>query len=67
MTHYAAIWIYGNYYTNVKPPAGELTFIIIFGVIFLVAFAYLVMRFYDIPVRKYLTRKRLQGQKNLSS
>ena len=67
MTHYAAIWIYGNYYTNVKPPAAELTFIIISGVILLVGFAYLVMRFYDIPVRKYLTRKRLQGRKNLSS
>jgi peptidoglycan/LPS O-acetylase OafA/YrhL len=60
MTHYAVIWIFGNYYTNEKPAAGELTFIIITGVIILVAVAYLVMVFYDIPVRKYLARKYRQ-------
>jgi peptidoglycan/LPS O-acetylase OafA/YrhL len=64
MTHYAAIWIFGNYFTNEKPPAGELIFIIISGVILLVGFAYLVMRFYDIPLRKYLTKKRLEGKKS---
>jgi peptidoglycan/LPS O-acetylase OafA/YrhL len=62
MTHYAAIWIFGNYFTNEKPPAGELTFIIISGIVFLVGFAYLVMRFYDVPVRRYLSKKRLQGK-----
>lgn len=57
MTHYAAIWIFGNYYTIGKPPAGELPYIIIPGVIFLVIIAYLVMVFYDIPVRRYLVKK----------
>jgi len=57
MTHYAAIWVFGNYFTNKKPPAGELTYIVITGTILLVVFAYLVMRFYDIPVRRYLTKK----------
>lgn len=61
MTHYAAIWIFGNYYTNEKPTAGELPYIIIPGIIFLVVVAYLVMRFYDIPVRRYLAKKRQQG------
>ena len=61
MTHYAAIWVFGNYYTNEKPPAGELPYIIIPGIIFLVVIAYLVMVFYDIPVRRYLTKKRQQG------
>jgi len=60
MTHYAAIWVFGNYFTNEKPPAGELACIIITGIILLVVFAYLVMRFYDIPVRKYLAKKRRQ-------
>jgi len=58
MTHYAAIWVFGNYYTSKKPTAGELPYIIIPGIIFLVLVAYLVMRFYDIPVRKYLAQKR---------
>ncbi|MGN6532434.1 MAG: acyltransferase family protein [Ginsengibacter sp.] len=63
MTHYAAIWVFGNYFTNEKPATDELTYIIILGVIFMVGFAYLVMKFYDMPVRKYLTKKRQQRQK----
>jgi peptidoglycan/LPS O-acetylase OafA/YrhL len=57
MTHYAAIWVFGNFYTNEKPPAGQLPYIIIPGIIFMIGFAYLAMRFYDIPVRRYLTKK----------
>ena len=63
MTHYAAIWVFGNYYTNEKPPAGSLPYIIILGIIFLVVIAYFVMVFYDIPVRRYLAKKRQQGRK----
>lgn len=58
MTHYAAIWIFGNYFTNKKPSLDELTIVIILGVIFLVVFAYAVMVFYDIPVRRYLGKKK---------
>ncbi|MGV3589901.1 MAG: acyltransferase family protein [Adhaeribacter sp.] len=58
MTHYAAIWVFGNYYTKEKPSAGELTYIVILGSIFLVVIAYLVMRFYDVPVRKYLAKRK---------
>ena len=58
MTHYAAIWVFGNYYTNKKPSADELPYIIITGVIFLVIFAYLAMILYDIPVRRWLAKKR---------
>lgn len=61
MTHYAAIWIFGNYFTTQKPASGELTLVIVGGVIFLVLVAYLAMVLYDIPVRKYLGRKRRQG------
>lgn len=64
MTHYAAIWVFGNYYTNEKPPAAELPFIIIAGIIILIGFAYLVMRLYDIPLRKYLAKKRQLAQKH---
>ncbi len=58
MTHYAALWMFGNYYTSQKPATMQLTFIIIAGVILLVGTAYLVMVIYDIPLRKYLTDKR---------
>jgi peptidoglycan/LPS O-acetylase OafA/YrhL len=67
MTHYAAIWVFGNYFTNEKPSASELPYIIIPGVIFLVVIAYLVMVFYDIPVRRYLTQKRQQARKRALS
>ena len=62
MTHYAAIWVFGNYFTNKKPPAGELPYIIITGIVFLIVIAYLAMVFYDIPVRRYLKKKWLQGK-----
>lgn len=61
MTHYAALWMYGNYYLSHKPGTMQLTFIIITGVALLVGLSYLVMVFYDIPVRKYLTERRRQG------
>jgi peptidoglycan/LPS O-acetylase OafA/YrhL len=64
MTHYAVIWIFGNYYTNEKPPIGELPYIIIPGIILLVVIAYLVMKFYDIPLRRNLTKKWRQGLKH---
>lgn len=66
MTHYAAIWVFGNYFTNKKPPVSALPYIIIPGVIFLVVIAYFVMVYYDIPVRRYLTKKRVQEQKPTS-
>ena len=58
MTHYAVLWMFGNYYTSHKPGAAQLAFIIIAGLILLVGAAYLVMIAYDIPVRKYLSEKR---------
>ncbi|MFC0518923.1 acyltransferase family protein [Mucilaginibacter angelicae] len=60
MTHYAVMWIFGNYYTANKPDTIHLTYIIIGGLIVLIIFAYLVMIGYDIPLRRYLTEKRKQ-------
>ncbi|MFW0714356.1 acyltransferase family protein [Pedobacter sp. N23S346] len=60
MTHYAAIWMFSNYYNVHKPQGSELAMIIIVGVAVLLLLAYLTMIFYDIPVRKYLSRKRVQ-------
>lgn len=57
MTHYAVLWMFGNYYTTHKVSTLELTLIIVVSTIVLVGFAYLVMVVYDVPLRKYLTSK----------
>ncbi|TZF81354.1 acyltransferase [Pedobacter sp. BS3] len=58
MTHYAAIWIFGNYFTTYKPAMAQLYVIVPVGTLLLIGFAYLVMVLYDIPVRRYLSSKR---------
>ena len=61
MTHYAVIWMFGNYYTKHKPGPEKLAVIIIISLFLLVGIAYLAMRFYDNPVRRYLSSKRKSG------
>jgi peptidoglycan/LPS O-acetylase OafA/YrhL len=63
MTHYAALWFFGNYYAKYQPAGGELFAIVSIGVIVLVAFGYLVMRYFDEPVRAYLNKKRIERMK----
>ena len=59
MTHYAAIWIFGNYFINHKPAGAELPIIVIGGTLVLIAIAYAAMVFYDEPVRNYLKNRFL--------
>jgi peptidoglycan/LPS O-acetylase OafA/YrhL len=58
MTHYAAIWLFGHYYTRYKPDTTELLLIVALGTALLIGIAYAVMVLYDIPVRKYLSSKK---------
>ena len=58
MTHYAVLWMFGNYLTSHQPEASQLTYIIIAGILLLVGAAYLVMVVYDIPIRKFLSPKK---------
>jgi peptidoglycan/LPS O-acetylase OafA/YrhL len=58
MTHYAFIWIFGHYYYTAKPGTTETGIIVICGTLLLVAFSYLVMKFYDTPLRKYLHKRQ---------
>lgn len=58
MTHYAVLWMFGNYYTSSAPGAMQSTLIVTIGVVLLIGFAYLVMVLYDIPLRRYLSSKR---------
>ncbi|MBB5396452.1 acyltransferase [Mucilaginibacter sp. AK015] len=64
MTHYAVIWMFGNYYSSHKPGTSQLALIIIAGIIVLVGVAWLVMVFYDTPVRRYLTERRKRALRN---
>ena len=57
MTHYAVIWMFGNYYITNKPDTIQLTLIVSIGALLLIGLAYIVMVVYDIPVRRYLTSR----------
>ncbi|NCU03587.1 MAG: acyltransferase, partial [Chitinophagaceae bacterium] len=57
MTHYAFMWIFGHYLSAQKPGTTELTIVVVAGTVLLIVFSYLVMKFYDTPVRKYLHRR----------
>lgn len=61
MTHYMAIWVFANYYNTYKPEGIKLALIIVGGVITLVSLAYLTMILFDIPIRKYLSKKRINA------
>lgn len=58
MTHYWIIWIFGNYLTMYKPAGFNLALIVVAGTLVILVVAYLAMRLYDIPVRRYLTARR---------
>lgn len=58
MIHYESIWVFWNYLKMYKPEKSEIAMVITIGTVVLVALAYLVLKFYDIPVRRYLSQKR---------
>jgi peptidoglycan/LPS O-acetylase OafA/YrhL len=58
MTHYSVVWIWGDFAQKHKLTLGELGPPVVCGVVAMVAFAWLVMVFYDKPVRAYLRSKR---------
>lgn len=66
-THYAVIYAFGNYVDSRHPATTELSIVIVTGVVVTVAFAYLVMRCYDIPLRAYLARAKPARGRSLPS
>ncbi len=57
MTHYAVIWIWGDYAEKHRLIAGRLWPAVALGVLLMAVFAWAVFRFYDQPVRRYLRAK----------
>lgn len=62
MTHYCAIWIFGNYLSAARPSMEQVNYIIAAGMLILICLAYLTMRFFDMPVRRYLNQRRHRGK-----
>ncbi|MFT3933906.1 MAG: acyltransferase [Chitinophagaceae bacterium] len=60
MTHYAGIWIFSNYLTTHTLSNSTLFVIISCTTIVMIGFAWLVMVFYDEPVRKWLHKKSIR-------
>jgi len=54
MTHYAVIWIWGDYAKEHKLATGGLWPSVVLGVSIMVIFAWTVFKLYDQPVRRYL-------------
>lgn len=57
MTHYAFMWIYGNYFMKHQPDSKTLSTIIILGTLGTILFAWLVMKCYELPIRKFFTKQ----------
>ena len=56
ITHYFVLWAFGNYYGQVQPSNQTLAWVIPSLIIIQVLVAYLAMKFYDLPIRKWLSR-----------
>ncbi|GGH04162.1 MULTISPECIES: acyltransferase family protein [Pedobacter] len=59
MVHYPFVWIFLTYVAEVQPAASSLWVVIPVSVLLLIIFSYLVMKFVDIPLRRYLKEKFL--------
>lgn len=59
MTHYWAIWIFGDYLRSTYYSEGQLFYIVPIGMALLIGFAHIAMKFLDMPLRAYLKEKLL--------
>lgn len=58
MTHYWLIWIFGDYYTSHRPAGSELVYIVMAALCVQLVLAYVVMKLYDSPIRRALSKAR---------
>lgn len=56
MVHYPFIWVFYSYVEKHKPTMNTMTWIIVVGTVLLLLLAYLVMKYVDEPVRKWLSK-----------
>ena len=60
MVHYPFIWVFLSYVEKVKPSLPQMLVITVVGTPLLIALAYVVYRYVDVPVRKYLQQRFVQ-------
>ncbi|MDR1224358.1 MAG: acyltransferase [Tannerella sp.] len=58
MTHITTVWIFGNYYTKYNPAGLQLYATVSGLIVFNLLSAYLIMKFYDEPLRRWLTARK---------
>lgn len=59
--HYPFIWIFMSYVEQENPSYNDMAIIISVGMLLLVFFAYLVLRYLDEPIRRYLSKRILKN------
>ncbi|WP_460583003.1 acyltransferase family protein [Hymenobacter arcticus] len=57
MVHYPFVWVFLTYVATQKPSVAQLSWVIPVSILLLIGFAYLVFRFLDFPVRRYLMKR----------
>ncbi|GAA4096386.1 acyltransferase [Mucilaginibacter panaciglaebae] len=62
MIHYPFIWLFMSYVAKYKPSLGEMTWIIVIGTALLILLAYVVLKFLDEPIRRFLRKKWITEQ-----
>lgn len=67
MTHYPFMWVFANYVVSEEPGRAELSWVIPISIILLIGLAYLVTKFLDLPIRRYLTDKLKTRSSSLSN
>jgi len=55
MIHYGFLWIFLSYVAKMRPTLNEMVPIIVAGTLLLIGLAYLVWKFVDKPIRKYMS------------
>lgn len=63
MTHIWAVWLFGNYLGTMKPAKTEMYLAAAAVFVGSVLLGYVALRFYDEPVRKWLTKAALKNVK----
>jgi peptidoglycan/LPS O-acetylase OafA/YrhL len=57
MVHYPFLWIFFSYMLKEKPTMDQMAVIVPICAVLIIAFAWAVMKFIDMPIRKYLKGK----------
>lgn len=63
MVHYPFIWLFMSYVESKKPTMNEMIPVMAIGVVALIAFAFVVLVFIDLPIRKKLRKMMDSGLK----